>query len=151
MPLRHQYKSVGRLFARYWSSYGGLADLISSPYLHTAMVLNILMYDVWLSPGWWNLPITVLPNLVGFTLGGYAILVAFGDDKFRALLASKEHNQNNSPFVVMSATFMHFILTQVLSLVTAIAGSNYEITANCDFRDSKCLSTGRGVDILYTS
>ena len=88
------------------------------------MVLNILMYDVWLSPGWWNLPITVLPNLVGFTLGGYAILVAFGDDKFRALLASKEHNQNNSPFVVMSATFMHFILTQVLSLVTAIAGSN---------------------------
>lgn len=62
-----------------------------------------------------------LPNLLGFTLAGLAMSIGFGDDKFRALLAEPDADTTKpSAYVVMSSTFVHFILVQTIALVYAV-------------------------------
>lgn len=128
------YKSVFKIFKLYWSAYGGLAALIRSPYLHLAAILLLLSFNTWVRPiciagasciGWWEQSIAVLPNLLGFTLGGFAIFIGFGDEKFRAILA--EPNKNPAPAVYLSlcSTFVHFILVQCIALVAAILAKSW--------------------------
>jgi hypothetical protein len=71
---------------------------------------------------WWDLPIAILPNLIGFTLGGYAILLAFGDKEFLAALVAPVDDapQIKSPFLEISATFMHYLLVEISSLLLAV-------------------------------
>jgi hypothetical protein len=104
--------------------------LLSSPYFQIAILLNLSMYGAWSVPGWWDTPIAVLPNLLGFTLGGYAIFVSFGDDKFRSMLAGRPKEQTKaSPFMVVSTTFLHFIVVQALALTLALVASSRPISS----------------------
>lgn len=114
------YKGVARIFVRYWRAYGGARVLLSSPYLHLAAVITGVCAATWLKPDWWDQPIAVLPNLLGFTLGGFAMFLGFGDEKFRQLLAEHEDGEKTGIYVAASAMFVHFILAQVLALLYAI-------------------------------
>jgi hypothetical protein len=65
--------------------------------------------------------ISVLPNLLGFTLGGFAIFVSFGDARFIASLAAEaDDTAQPSVYREFCATFVHFILVQVVALILAI-------------------------------
>ncbi len=125
-----QYKGVFEVFNSYWSAYGGLWALLCSPYLHVAAVLLGLTAQFWMAPrcdvagqcaGWWEQSIAVLPNLLGFTLGGFAIFIGFGDEKFRSLLAEPDPDDKPNAYVGLCATFVHFILIQAFALLAAIA------------------------------
>lgn len=106
---------------RYWRAYGGLAALVRSGYLHAAVLLTVLTWHTWGGPHWWDTVISVLPNLLGFTLGGFAIFIGFGDDSFRRSLAAPEDDPATpSVYFEMCATFVHFILVQVIGLVLAL-------------------------------
>jgi hypothetical protein len=119
MKLAEEYRAVGEILVKFWRAYGGFSVFIRSPYLHLAIVFALMSYAQW-DREWWELVISILPGLIGFTLGGYAILIAFGDEQFRALLTGASKAGRTSPFVTISATFTHFILTQVTSLLFAI-------------------------------
>lgn len=131
--LSKQYKGVASIFGTYWNSYGGLRALLSSPYLHAALVLLLLTFHSWSGWGcvndqcerWWVQPISVLPNLLGFTLGGFAIFIGFGDEKFRALLAEADEASKVNAYVALCATFVHFILIQAMALVFAIVAKSW--------------------------
>jgi len=116
------YKDVREIFASYWKAYGGFRALVRSPYLHIALVLLAPTFKLWLSPLWWDIVIGVLPNLLGFTLGGFAMFLGFGDDKFRALLAEPDDEDPSGPglYVKLCSTFVHFILVQALALLAAL-------------------------------
>lgn len=114
-----QYKGVAVIFKVYWTAYGGLGALLRSPYLHAAAVLLALTNPFWLVPLWWDQSLAVLPNLLGFTLGGFAIFIGFGDEKFRALLAEDDGSSVND-YVALCATFVHFIIVQALALFAAV-------------------------------
>lgn len=115
------YPGVGKIFSRYWRAYGGVAGLFRSPYLHLALLASILTFHTWMNELWWQDVISVLPNLIGFTLGGLAIFIGFGDEKFRTLLADPdEKSQAPSIYVGLCATFVHFILIQALALLFAV-------------------------------
>lgn len=116
------YRGMLALFGRYWQAYGGGRALVRSPYLHLSLVLLALTYPIWSAPHWWDAVINVLPNLLGFTLGGFAMFLGFGDEKFRALLAEADDDDPEAPslYVGMCATFVHFILVQVLALLFAL-------------------------------
>ena len=68
-------------------SYGGLTAVIRSPYFHVSLFLLVPTIGIWSTPGWWDLPIGILPNIISFTLAGYALFMGFGDEKFRRLMA----------------------------------------------------------------
>jgi hypothetical protein len=90
-----------------------LEGSVCSPYTRLAAILLVLTSHFWWTQDWWELPISILPNLIGFSLGGYAILLAFGDEKFRKLLVP-ERKATPSPgaptlYMTVSAIFLHFI------------------------------------------
>lgn len=116
------YKGVSQIFGRYWQAYGGGRALLRSPYLHLAFVLLAITYPIWSAPQWWDQVISVVPNLLGFTLGGFAMFLGFGDEKFRALLAEPDEDDPDAPslYVGLCATFVHFIVVQVVALIFAL-------------------------------
>lgn len=122
--MGRMYKGVTKIFGIYWKAYGGLEALLRSPYFHLALLLLALTYNTWLQKDWWTDVISALPNLLGFTLGGFAIFIGFGDERFRQLLADpevdSEGNEVPTIYVSLCSTFVHFIIVQLSALIYAL-------------------------------
>ena len=127
MAINWQYSGIQKLFARYWVAYGGFKSFIGSPYMHASLFITIISSGTWLQNDWVNIPISVLPNIIGFSLGGYAIWLALGDDKFRANISGKTKDGGESPFIIVNATFIHFIVLQILALIAALIGKSQPV------------------------
>lgn len=135
------YVAAFLLARRYVRAYGGVRAMLRSPYLHLSIVLTALSFNLWSQPGWWERPIAVLPNLLGFSLGGFAVWLASGDDAFRATLAGRTVKIENgdvvladrdSPYLAVSATFTHFVVVQVASLLFALTCMSLNFTLDDD-------------------
>ncbi|AMM81513.1 hypothetical protein [Pasteurella multocida] len=118
--LKSSYQDAYEIFQYYWRIYGGWKALFCSPYLHVAILFLVLTQHQWLTRGWWEQSFAILPNLLGFSLGGFAIFLGFGDEQFRSVLAEKDENEPYSAYTFVSATFVHFILIQCLGIVSAL-------------------------------
>ncbi|NUZ06724.1 hypothetical protein HQN59_13225 [Schlegelella sp. ID0723] len=116
------YRDVRENFAVYWHAYGGVRALVRSPYLHLALVLTAFAYPYWSAPLWWDTVISVLPNLLGFTLGGFAMFMGFGDEQFKRTLVATDPDAPDEPtlFVVVCGAFVHFIVMQCAALLAAL-------------------------------
>lgn len=114
------YSGIRSIFRRYWAAYGGLSALIRSPYLHIALVLLAITTHFWSTENWWEQPIAVLPNLLGFSLGGLAMFLSFGDERFRSVLAQPEAEGGVSAYLSLCSSFVHFIVLQVSALAFAL-------------------------------
>ena len=129
------HAGIPKIFQQYWTSYGGKRELLRSFYLRVALVLLLLTVPTWWSPvgnsggwaAWWDHSLTVLPNLLGFTLGGFAIFLGFGDEKFRQLLAESDQGEpiEQNAYVGLCATFVHFIMIQTLALLFAVVAKSW--------------------------
>jgi hypothetical protein len=109
------------IFSRFWTAYGGRKAVLRSRYFQAAIFLTPLCWGSWSVPLWWDTVISVLPNLLGFTLGGFAIFVGFGDEKFKASLATPEADSTQpTVYREFCATFVHFIFVQVIALLLAV-------------------------------
>jgi hypothetical protein len=129
------YRGAFSIFGRYWSAYGGAKALLGSIYLHAAIAMLLVTVHTWFAPvcdkdgactGWWEQSLSVLPNLLGFTLGGFAIFTGFGDDRFRALLATPNEDPSKpTVYVEVCSAFVHFIVVQVLALLSAVIAKSW--------------------------
>ena len=93
------YSGVIKIFLRYWRTYGEAYAMLSSAYFHAALLLLAITSHYWLTECWWEQSISILPNLLGFSLAGFAMFLGFGDEKFRALLAEKDEEEVVSPYL----------------------------------------------------
>lgn len=118
------------LFVRYWRAYGGAKALLTSGYFYTAWVLDAITYPAWIHGGWWGQVFSIMPNVLGFSLGGYAIWMAIGDERFRELMAGEATIGETSPFMAVNAAFVHFILMQIIALVYALVVSSHPFSPN---------------------
>lgn len=112
MKLFSQYRGVYKIFRQYWSLYGGLGAILTSPYFHFSVILALVVspYD-----GWADQALEIMPNILGFSLGGYAILLAFSNERFLSIISSG----TNSAFLSVSSTFAHFIFVQISTILFA--------------------------------
>lgn len=122
------YAGVRGIFGRYWGCYGGMAALLSSFYLHAAFLILLLTFRFWSADKWWEQSLAVLPNLLGFSLGGFAMFLGFGDEKFRGLLADSSGSGRPSAYLSLCSSFVHFIVVQFLALLAAIVGCSIKYT-----------------------
>jgi hypothetical protein len=113
-----QYRSAGEAWREYWLAYGAWPAVTRSPYLHAAIFLSAVMAPLWLRVGWWSDVITVLPSILGFSIAAMALLMGFGDERFRALIARA--GGSTPTYVKIIASFAHFIIVQTLALVLAL-------------------------------
>ncbi len=139
------YRGMSKIFGKYWCAYGGFNALIKSPYLHLAILLLALTFKIWTNANWWDISISVLPNLLGFTLGGFAVFLAFGDDNFREMLIDNSDdddddedssNSGSSLYVELCSTFVHFIVVQILAFFLALISKslNFQFPWNSSIR-----------------
>jgi hypothetical protein len=120
-----EFQGIRRVFGQYWSAYGGVKQLFRSAYFHIAIVMTAVLYPRWLGDQWPSDVLTVIPSILGFSLGGYAMLLAFGDREFLRLLAEPIHGRSTSYFMELNASFVHFILLQTISIFLALVGLSY--------------------------
>jgi len=116
------YKGPAKLIAQYWSTYGGWRDFVFSPYLHASLLILLITFATWSDKGWWEQVLTVVPSLLGFSLGALAIFLGFGSEKFRDVISGKRPGQANkaSPYMSVTAAFTHFIVVQVAAVLIAV-------------------------------
>jgi hypothetical protein len=118
------YKGVGEVWGRYWRTYGGPRAILTSPYAHAAVLGTALAFPRWWGSQWPGDVLTVLPSVLGFSLGGYAMLLAFGDAAYLKFLAGPGQ-RTVSFFERVSAAFVHFIVVQVAAIFFALAAQGY--------------------------
>lgn len=118
MPTSHEAKTDLQIAKLAWENMGGMRQLLKSFDFRLAIVATLLCWPAWITCGWWEGPISVVPSLLGFTLGGFAIFLGFGSDQFKELIASED--EAKSEYLSVSSAFLFIVATQVLALLYAI-------------------------------
>jgi len=110
---------------KYWSTYGGLKALLTSPYLHISAVTTLICVLFWstnekaeYAVKASELAVSILPNLLGFTVGALAIVLAFSSADIFKVIA--EDGDPKSFFITLTANLVHFISIQVVALIVGI-------------------------------
>jgi len=124
-----QFKPFGRRLARYFRAYGGWRAVFGSPLFVFSVVVMALSYGRWLSGDWASGSISMLPSLLGFSLGTYAILFSLITARVKGAMRAMKDERRISALEQVNATFFHFIFVQVLGLLWALA---YQGTALFD-------------------
>ncbi len=125
MRFPKSYQGPADLIGRYWKACGGWHDLIRSAYLHVSFIFAGLTSSVLADLKWADIVLQVIPNLVGFSLAGYSVLLGFGDEKFKKILADttirkKDEEFGHSAFIGFNAAFISFIAFQIIAMAMAI-------------------------------
>lgn len=126
--LTEGYKSLAKYLAYYWKIYGSWLAFCTSPLLHISILLAIavvilLKYNSSCPPVaicWYDVTITIIPAMLGFTLAAFAAFVSFGSQSFIETLAGDYSGQEKSPFMKTSVKFFHFIIVQIVVLIFAV-------------------------------
>jgi hypothetical protein len=107
-------------FHDYWKAFGGINALITSPYLWGSIAITFFLYWFKGKFEWLDAALSTVPSLLGFTVAAYAILVAFGDEKFKKIIAIYPRDASQSFFMTVNGTFCHFIIVQCGTLIYAV-------------------------------
>ncbi|WP_460049328.1 hypothetical protein [Sessilibacter sp. MAH2] len=116
------------IIKRYWKSYGGFKALFRSYYFYGAIFISLILAPHWLNSEWWKHVLSIMPSVLGFSLGGYAMWIALGDENFRKLISGGSESGGPSPFMSVNAAFVHFILLQILAILSALFADAYNFT-----------------------
>src|SRR5689334_11556352 len=96
----HGYTDLRTLVNRYWSAYGRFRAFLFSPYLHLSVGILFVTYGVWTRDSWWSFVISIVPNMLGFSLGALAIILGFGNDRFLTTISGQRPGEpGESPYV----------------------------------------------------
>ncbi len=120
MRVPASYRGLWGALNRYWADYGGWRDLFSSPLFHFSALISVASYSAWLQPTWVDLPLSLLPNLLGFSLGAYALIFSLADERLLAALNAPTTDGTPTVLRMVNATFLHFILIQTAAIVFAL-------------------------------
>lgn len=125
--------NVIKKIKKYFDIYGGFYAVFTSIYFWSAFIFNIFMINSWTSLCWIQNVKSIIPSIVGFSLGAYAILVGFGTDHFQKFISLKDQVKKetlkdkkeifkiaNTMYIHINTTFIHYILVQMLSLLLAV-------------------------------
>ncbi len=129
--MKRLFKGPAASLSIYWEAYGGLAALKYSLYFWASVVLGTIITGKYLNDpnpwDWSSHVLNILPNILGFSLGGYAILVGFGDQEFLKILRGRDPDGTPSPYMEVNGAFVHFILIQAMCLIFAIFAESLSI------------------------
>lgn len=116
--LKKDFNNVREIWGDYWAMYGGFAALFSSTYFYAALLLTVVNFGAWYYSGWWDVVISSVPTILGFTLAGLAVFLGM-DTGFSKILAEKD-DEETTPFLGLVSAFVHFIVIQAIALIAAL-------------------------------
>jgi len=107
----------------YWRVYGGLGSVLTSPAFLLALGVTSFSSVLWKDCQWYQVSFSILPNLLGFSIGAFAIVLAFPATTLFEVIA--EDGRDDSFYMDMAARFVHFVCVQVIALLLALLGKTY--------------------------
>jgi hypothetical protein len=116
--IRSSYAGTLELWGAYWRIYGGWRAVLTSLYFVLAIAISAICFYLWSKPGWWDIVLSAVPTMLGFTLAGLAVFLGM-DSKFSSVIAGGGEGEP-SPFLQLIASFVHFVVVQVLALICAL-------------------------------
>ncbi len=117
--MASQLKPLKERLNRYFRAYGGWSAILHSPLLWMSILIAAIGYGSWLTDNWSGITQSVIPNLLGFSLGTYAILFSLMTSRLKRALKSVKNDRGISYLDEINATFFHFIFVQVTALLWA--------------------------------
>lgn len=117
----------------YWRVYGGIISVVRSTYFWVAAIITVMFPDLWKAENadkelvWAQLAIDILPSLLGFAVGGMAIMLAFSSGRF--LEAIRQKGKDDSYFRKVMASFYHFSLVLTIALIVAFVSKVISVRA----------------------
>src|SRR5215469_14786360 len=115
-----------RQLAAYWRIYGGTLAFAKSPFVWSALVLTVGLFRWWLHDDHWpDVALTILPPLLGFTLGAMAVVLAFPTSHIFKHLA--EEGREDSYYAGLAARLLHFIIVQALGIIFSLTYKAYNV------------------------
>lgn len=121
MAPQHRSLTNFRLLLLVWRISAGLKGVVLSLEFVIAVITWAVCYEFWMKNPWWDQVLSVMPNVLGFTLGGFAIFLGFGDERFKNMLAGDEPGDSGgSPYISVAASFVLFVVFQLASIICAI-------------------------------
>ncbi|WP_158658442.1 hypothetical protein [Achromobacter sp. AONIH1] len=103
-----------------WNTQGGVKGVIHGIDLWIALPVWMLTAPFWLASAWWDQVLAVAPNVLGFTLGGFAIFLGFGSEDFRRVLTATGKDAESTPYMSVSAAFLVFTVFQIAAILLAL-------------------------------
>ena len=118
--IKKSYNGLKKDFQDYTLFFGPVKEIFLAPYFHLAVLLAVITSFFGEKPENWTVfALSGLPSLLGFSIGGYAIIITFGDSEFREFLILNKP-ENKPLLMVINGIFIHFILFQTLALMLAL-------------------------------
>jgi hypothetical protein len=97
--------------------------MLLSPYFHLSGIVALACYSLWWNSAEWSaITLSAIPNILGFSIGAFAVILSFGQG---ALTRLKDQDEAKSRYLSLIASFVHFILIQALSLIVAMLGKTW--------------------------
>lgn len=116
-----QFRPFFRRINRYFLAYGGWGSVLGSPLFFLSLVITAASYSQWWGEDWTDLSLSLLPSLLGFSLGTYAILFSLITARVKGAMRAVKDDREISALEQVNATFFHFIFVQVVSLLWAFS------------------------------
>lgn len=126
--MANQVRPFARTIRRYFFAYGGWRAVFGSPFFVTALAMSAISYSLWLDQKWPSTAQSLLPNLLGFSLGTYSIVFSLITSRVKRAMRSALNQRGVSRLEEVNATFFHFIFVQVIALVWAFIYSGTAAT-----------------------
>lgn len=82
------------------------------------MMIGTLLFPIWSDNQSSDLAFQIVPNLLGFSIGAMAIVLAFPSTAVFDVLA--EDGREDSYYMELAARLVHFVFIQALTLVAAL-------------------------------
>jgi hypothetical protein len=114
-----QFFTLKRILKGALRDYGGWAAIVQSPFLWISVVLSAVSYNAWISGAWASSTLSIIPNLLGFSLGTYALLFSLMSNRLKLALRAIKNSNGISYLNEINSTFLYFISVQILVLIWA--------------------------------
>lgn len=93
--------------------------MVGSPLFGVSFAITALSYSNWLHTHWVDQTLALIPSLLGFSLGTYAILFSLLTNRMKRALRASVNKRGVTYLKEINATFLHFIFVQIASLFWA--------------------------------
>lgn len=131
--------------------YGGLSALFRSIYVRISILVTAVAWRSSLSELWVEYSVSILPNIIGFSIAAIAIITVIGDDGFRRRMSQVNtlHNEE-SDLTVMLASFVWFIFIQIIAILFAIIFQSKPIPFYSNLCKNDCILWNEYVNASFS-
>jgi len=118
--MSNQFTSLAESLNSYFRAYGGWKAVRTSPMTWLSVIITALNYHRWISSEWIDLTYSLVPSLLGFSLGTYSILFSIVTARMRRTMSELKGDTGDSYLAIVNSTFFHFIFVQILAMMWAM-------------------------------